>query len=251
MKKKHLLFVLVITLFLTSCSKNENNPLPLPTYQAGVVLTLDDNYINEWKMAHNILKNYSWKATFCVCKINQMSPEEINKLIELQNYGHEIAGHGLNHLSATSFGIEDYFNTEITPMMTFMNNYALSVESFAYPYGARNTAADSKLFTAFKVLRGTTYGSSTPSQQNCYYKNSNLVYGLGIDNSYAHFSVSYFIQLLEYAKANNKILILYAHKPVTTSTADYQTEMNTLIQICDYVQHNNMKFYTLSQLYNL
>ena len=255
MKKKYWFLILTITLFVSSCSKDENRILPISTHQAGVVITFDDDYVNEWVMAHNILKDYSWKATFCVSKVNQLSSEKINKLIELQNYGHEIAGHGLNHLNAistsNSIGIDNYFNQEVTPMLTFMNNNNLFATSFAYPYGARNTATDSKLFATFKVLRGTTYGSSTPSQQNCYYNNSNLVLGLGIDNSYSHFSIPYFIQLLEYAKANNKILILYAHRPVTTSTASYQTEMNTLIQICDYVKYNNMKFYKLSELYNL
>ena len=255
MKKHYLLLILAITLFASSCSEDENHTLPIPTYPAGVVITFDDDYVNEWEMAHTVLKDYSWRATFCVSKVNQLSSEKINKLIELQDYGHEIAGHGLNHLNAIStsnpIGIDTYFNQEIAPMMTFMNNNTLFVNSFVYPYGARNTATDSKLFTTFKVLCGTTYGSTTPSQQNCYYNNSNLVFGLGIDNSYSHFSVPYFIQLLEYAKANNKILIFYAHKPVTTLTANYQTEMNTLIQICDFVKHNNMKFYKLSELYNL
>ena len=250
MKNKFLLFLIAFTV-LTSCSNDENTTLPSSTHQAGVVITLDDDYVTDWQMAHTILKDYSWRATFCVSKINQLSPEKINTLVAFQNYGHEIAAHGLNHLNATSMASEDYFNQEITPMMTLMNSHNFSVTSFAYPFGARNTTTDSKLFTAYKVLRGTTYGATTPSQQRCYYNNSNLVYGLGIDNNYPHFSIPYFIQLLHYAKANNKILILYAHKPVITSTDDYQTEMNTLIQICQYVKNNNMKFYTLSELYNL
>ena len=255
MKKYCLVLIFIFALVIVSCSENEENTLPVPTYQAGVAITLDDNYINEWEMAHNILKNYSWKATFFVSKINQFDTEKINKLKELQNYGHEIAGHGLNHLNAVStinaIGFESYFNQEIESMMSYMDADNLIVNSFAYPYGARDNSIDNKLFPHFKMLRGTTYGSATPSQQNCFYKNSNLVYGLGIDNSYPHFSIPYFIQLLEYAKAKNKILIFYAHKPVTTSTADYQTEMNTLIQICEYVQQNNMRFYKLSELYDL
>lgn len=252
-KKNHWIAFFIIALLFTACSDNEDNSLP--TYQAGVVLTLDDDYVNEWKTAHTILQEYSWKATFCVSKVDELNPKKINILKELQDYGHEIAGHGLNHLNAVSMtnsiGFENYFNQEINPMMTCMNTNNLIVESFAYPFGARNNSIDDKLFHHFKVLRGTTYGSGIPSQQNCFYKNSNLVLGLGIDNSYSHFSVTYFIRLLECAKSKNKILVLYAHKPVTNATEDYQTEMNTLIQICDYVKLNHMKFYTLSELYNL
>lgn len=252
--KNYRVLLLFIVLFATSCSNDENTS-PLPGYQPGVAITLDDDYVDEWAMAHNILKDYSWKATFFVSKINQMDAGKINKLKELRDYGHEIAGHGLNHLNAVatvnSIGFESYFNQEIEPMMEYMDANGFNVNSFAYPYGARESSLDNKLFAHFKMLRATTYGSASPAQQDCYYKNSNLVYALGIDNSYPHFSIPYFIQLLEYAKAKNKILILYAHKPVTTSTADYQTEMNTLIQICQYVKQNNMKFYRLSELYNL
>lgn len=253
--KNYRVLLLFVVLFAASCSNEEENALPAPTYQPGVVITLDDDYVNEWKTAHDILKDYSWKATFFVCKINQLDAGKINTLKEFQDYGHEIAGHGLNHLNAVntinSIGFESYYNQEILPMMACMDTNNFNVNSFAYPYGARESSIDNKLFPHFKMLRGTTYGSAIPSQQNCYYKNSNLVYGLGIDNSYPHFSIPYFIQLLEYAKTKNKIVIFYAHKPVTTSTADYQTEINTLIHICQYVQQNNMKFYKLSELYDL
>ncbi len=252
MKKYY--YLLLIPIILISCSKNDEIN-SLPKYQAGVVLTLDDDYVYEWEMAQDILKNYSWKATFCVSKVNQFSPEKIVILKALENYGHEIAGHSLNHINAVeysnSYGVEAYFNNEISPMMSIMNANSFAIKSFAYPYGARNNSIDTKLFSTFNILRGTTYGALNPNIQNCYYNNSNLVYGLGIDSSYSHFSISYFIKLLEYAKLNHKILILYAHKPVLTANASYQTDMNTLIQICNYVNQNNMKFYKLSELYNL
>lgn len=244
---------LILVLFI-SCSKNDVDE-NLPTYKAGVVLTLDDDYVDEWTTANEILKDYSWKATFCVSKINLLSGEKISKIKDLENYGHEIAGHGLNHINAVQFsdlnGVEAYFNQEISPMMSIMSANSFHVKTFAYPYGSRNSATDTKLLTQFNVLRGTTYGAYSPENQHCFYNNSNVVYGLGIDSSYSHFSISYFIQLLEYAKVKHKILILYAHKPVQTANASYQTEMNTLIQICNFVKQNNMKFYKLSELYNL
>jgi hypothetical protein len=50
---------------------------------------------------------------------------------------------------------------------------------------------------------------------------------------------------------NNKIVIFYAHKPVPTFQNNYETEYQTLIEICNYVKSNNMKFYKMSELYNL
>ena len=69
-------------------------------------------------------------------------------------------------------------------------------------------------------------------------------------DSRARISSSYFLSLLEYAKNNNKIVIFYAHKPVTTFQNDYETEYQTLIEICNYAKSNHMKFYKISELYS-
>ena len=249
-------FLLILSIVLFSCSENDDNLNQQSNLQAGVVITFDDDYIDEWFDANNVLQEYNWKATFFITRFNQFSDAKIQKLKILNNYGHEIGGHGLNHLNAASFistnGTIDYLNQEIHPMITLINNVDFSVTSFAYPFGARNVATDNLLLNEFQIIRGTTYGSSNPAIQKCFYNNDRLVFGLGIDNNYSHFSISYFISLLEYAKNNNKVVIFYAHKPVISSQANYETEYQTLIEICRYVHNNNnMKFYKMSELYNL
>ena len=251
--KKYFLLVLSIVLF--SCSENDDIPNQQSNLQSGVVISFDDDYVDEWFEVNNVLEPYDWKATFFVTKFNQLSTAKIQKLKDLKIDGHEIGGHGLNHLNAPNFisanGTAEYLNQEIIPMETLMNNNDLSTTSFAYPYGARNTTTDNLLLNRFEIVRGTTYGNANPASQNCYYNNNNLVFGLGIDKNYSHFSISYFLSLLEYAKNNNKIVIFYAHKPVPTFQNNYETEYQTLIQICNYVKNNNMKFYKISELFNL
>lgn len=239
-----------------SCSKEDDVVLDdTNSLKSGVVLTFDDDYVEDWKIADTKLKEYSWKATFCVCRIGLMNQDRIQTLQQFQNYGHEIAGHGANHVNSLDYirdnGFEKFCEDEINPMMLKMNENGLNVTSFAYPFGVRNTETDEKLFKLFKVLRGTTYDTSIPQKQNCYFNNSNLVFGLGIDNHYSHFSMSYIFQLLDYANSHHKILILYSHKPVDVVTSSYQTEIKNLISICKYVQQNNMRFYTLSELEKL
>ena len=240
---------------LFSCSENDDIPNQQSNLQSGVVISFDDDYVDEWFEVNNVLEPYDWKATFFVTKFNQLSTAKIQKLKDLKIDGHEIGGHGLNHLNAPNFisanGTAEYLNQEIIPMETLMNNNDLSTTSFAYPYGARNTTTDNLLLNRFEIVRGTTYGNANPASQNCYYNNNNLVFGLGIDKNYSHFSISYFLSLLEYAKNNNKIVIFYAHKPVPTFQNNYETEYQTLIQICNYVKNNNMKFYKISELHNL
>ena len=257
---KFLKYLIVFTFFiLFSCAPNDDEALPgIPDpagFSPGVVLTLDDDYVENWASAQDILKVYNWKATFFITKCNQLSTDELTKLQEFNTYGHEIAAHGLNHFNAPQFfaadGAEAYIATEIQPMMKIMDDNGLHTTSFAYPFGARNAVTDATLLNNFRILRGTTYGSQSPEYQNCYYTGSKVVFGLGIDSSYPHFNIPYFLSILKYAKEHNKIVVFYAHKPVETSTADYQTEYKTLVEICKYVKANNMKFYKMSELCDL
>lgn len=245
-------FILLLSFLLFSCSKSDEMTKSSSGFQSGVVLTFDDDYADDWIAVDAVLRPYDWKATFFVTRFNQLSPSKIKELQELKSYGHEIGGHGLNHLKATTFiganGAEAYLHAEINPMMSAMAAENLSTTSFAYPFGARNLTTDAVLLSKFKIIRGTTYGAVSPALQDCFYNNSSLVLGLGLDKSYPQFSNSYFISLLNYAKNNNKIVVFYAHKPVVTSHNDYETEYETLLQICKFVKQNHMKFYTFSEL---
>lgn len=252
--RKYLFLLLILVLF--SCSSDDSIPEETPIkLEAGVVITFDDDYVNEWFEVNSILEPYHWKATFFVTKFNQLSQEKIQKLKDLKAYGHEIGGHGLNHLNATAFiaenGTGQYLSQEIYPMVSLMSDTNLEPTSFAYPYGARNASTDALLLNQFKILRGTCYGNQDPSTQNCFYNKNRLVLGLGLDKNYAHFSIPYFLSILEYAKQNNKIVVFYAHKPVLHFQNNYETEYETLIEICKFVQNNNMKFYKIAELNNL
>lgn len=255
MNLKRYLFLL-LSVIVISCSTDDFVPTEIPLkLEAGVVITFDDDYVNEWHEVNSILEPYDWKATFFVIKFNHLSQEKIQKLKDLKNLGHEIGGHGLNHLNATDFiaenGPNQYLTKEINPMISLMSESNLQPTSFAYPYGARNASTDVLLLNQFKILRGTCYGNQNPAAQNCFYNKNRLVLGLGIDKNYAHFSIPYFLSILEYAKQNNKIVVFYAHKPVLRFQNNYETEYETLIEICKFVQNNNMKFYKISELKNL
>jgi peptidoglycan/xylan/chitin deacetylase (PgdA/CDA1 family) len=135
-------FLLVISLILFSCSESDDVLTQQPNLQSGVVITFDDDFVDEWFAVNTILEPYDWKATFFVTRFNQLSASKIQKLKDLKNFGHEIGGHGLNHLNAPNFisanGTAEYLNQEIIPMQNLMNTNDLTTTSFAYPYGARN-----------------------------------------------------------------------------------------------------------------
>ena len=228
--------------------------------KSGVVLSFDDRSVNEWfELNKLIASEYNWKATFFVNRFSSLSSDKIEKLRSLQSYGHEIAGHGLNHLDAVKYiqenGSKDYIDKEITPMLQLMRSNRLWVVNFAYPFGSRNASTDSLLLKYFHIVRGTTYSSKVTDVKDlkCYYSfdQNRVVYGLGIDEIYNN-PVSYIQSVLRYAKENNKIVILYAHTPVSVATAgQYQTSYSTVQEICKYVKENGMRFYNMRDLYRL
>lgn len=244
--------ILLVFLFYAEMNYNQSktrNIIP----QAGVVLSFDDDYVAEWQMADDYLKNYHWKATFFISKINKIKYPQLIQLLKFQQNGHEIAGHGWLHTKAPLYlknhSITSYMNLEILPMQNFFRQNNLKLHSFSYPYGERNEILDKNLYQKFKILRGTTYASFEPERQNCYNDYaSRLVLGWGIDDFYPQFSITYLEKLLAFAKKNNKILILYAHKPVKAVKGKYEVDLKTLVYICQYVQKNNMKFYTFKDL---
>jgi peptidoglycan/xylan/chitin deacetylase (PgdA/CDA1 family) len=253
MKNSILKIVLLCTLFLFSCEKPavEIKPQIIP----GVILSFDDAYVNEWFDTNKELKQYGWKGTFCVCKINRLRHYQIKKLLELQKEGHEIAGHGLNHINAADFlrvhTINEYLRQEIYPMQELMHFYGLKVTSFAYPYGGRIPKIDAALLDKFKIVRGRAFCEEVAVKQGCYFNKSRLVYSFSIDDTHNHFNIPHLLRLLDYAKKNHKILILNSHKTVKNVTADYQTREATLELICQYIKRNHMRFYTLSDLEKL
>lgn len=237
-----------------SCVDKVKNREP-KSYKAGVVISFDDAYVDEWFAADKVLKKYNWKATFCVCRIDSIGEPQIKKLLELQKKGHEIAGHGYHHYIAVKlvdkYGMKQYIKQEINPMIVSMKQKGFNVSSFAYPYGERSEALDKALSLKFEVIRGRDFCYEIPEKEGSYFRNSKFMYAFDIDNNHIHFSIPYVLELLDYAKKNNKILILSSHKPVKDLTANYQTKIKTLEFICKYMKLNDMKFYRLSDLNNL
>lgn len=235
----------------------------------GVVLTFDDYYADDWYAANQELSKYDWKATFFVAEFHNYSEDEIEKLKSLQSQGHEIGFHGKNHTNALEFtssnSIRDYLETEILPSLNTMEQEGFTISSFAYPFGAKirpnffekikrlmfadfTDGMDNLLLEHFDIIRGTTYSRESPPQQRSYANGSQLIFGLGIDESYNN-DTDYLLQLMQYARENNKIVIFYGHKILPeTDSLRYATNYETLEKICQYATEHEMHFLTIREL---
>lgn len=252
----HLKCVVIIVIVALSCKGNKSLEEP-KKYEAGVVLTFDDKYLEEWSWADSILSKYNWKASFCLSNPFLLTGDEHCMLQDLAINGHEISAHSVNHFDAVKYieerGEEEYLETEVIPVINFLNESLQdSVISFAYPFGSRNKKVDFLLHgTYFKILRGTLYGQRRPQKQGNFYQGEPLVFGLGIDNNYAHFDMKHYLGLLEYARDNDQIVIFYGHKIVDEVKNEYETDISTLIEMSEFVVNNGMKFYSLADLVDL
>ena len=224
----------------------------------GVAITFDDNFIDEWYDIHNILKEYNWRATFFVSNFHQLDSSKIEKLNILKEYGHEIGGHGLNHVNAKKYvlenGITSYLENEIYPMKQIMAENGFHVTSFAYPFGAKNNKIDVALLNEFKMIRGTTAESwklfikrriEKLTCRSCF---PNLLYGIGIDYS-PEIDMPYIKSLMKKAKDKNKVAVFFAHETVEKVDNDYQITYQRLIEICEYINENKMKFLLITDLH--
>jgi peptidoglycan/xylan/chitin deacetylase (PgdA/CDA1 family) len=251
-KLKDYLIVITILLNIANAAVAENNEIQ---YQAGVAISFDDLFVNEWYGANEVFREYTWKATFYISRFYRLSEEEIEKLHELKKEGHEIAAHGFHHIRATDYiaenGVQAWLDYEINPMMEMMHANNFFPTTFAYPYGNRNSAIDTLLLEQFKILRGTTRATPDLDSLRAFFSNSNVVYGLGIDSQRPDFNLDYVLSALQFAKDNNKILVIFGHKTVPEHQDRNETDYKTLVDICEFVVQNNMRFYTMDELSDL
>lgn len=219
-----------------------------------IALSFDDDFVDRWFEAHNMLKQYNWRATFFVCKFRMLSGEEIEKLKILEAYGHEIASHTTKHLYAAEYvrehGMDAYLKYEIDESLDLMAKAGFSPTSFAYPYGSRSPGLTEELLKKFKVVRSTDNKHVEPALLKCVNNDSNHIFGMGIDNNYGA-SMEYIKSILDYARQEDKTAVLYAHKPVETIGVGgfIQTEYKRLIELCEYVNSINLEFATITECY--
>jgi hypothetical protein len=122
----------------------------------------------------------------------------------------------------------------------------LNPVDFANPFGSNDPAANQALLGYFGHVRDT----HSDWEDHIYYtysSNTSFISGKGIDTSYGD-SDDTINASISKARTEDKILILYGHRPVESSTGDYQMSYDRLEKILQYVSDNNMKTYTIAEL---
>ncbi|CAN5883905.1 polysaccharide deacetylase family protein [soil metagenome] len=220
--------------------------------QAGIVLTFDDDRLDNWVKNLPLLDSMGVKATFYISNYCSFSTVQKNQLALLQSHGHEIAYHTLHHynmeeyVSKSYLRYEEYVNKEIEAGLKLMNHDGFYPTTFAYPYGAHSKAFDLLLKKYFKSVRALN-GTENFSKSLVTSENNDVLYGLDIDKSGKRSDVE-IIDLLKAAKNNHCCAILVAHDIDTNKKLSITRDR--LLKIISFVQQNGLRYYTASEVSN-
>lgn len=242
---KKLLFVMIGCVVLLSCNKTEK--------QGAVVYSFDDQYIDEWYKQRDLFNQYNIKATFFINRPQNLTPDQVSKLKELQADGHEIGCHGLNHRNVVDFkdSLDVLINAEIKPAKKILSDYGFETISFAHPFGKSLPEIDTLLLSQFHYLRKATYNIKDTTID--YYDeifatkdNYQITNSMGIDTNYK-ISLQNFETGLLRAKEKNEVLILHAHR-IDSSLTNYSVSPEYLEETFKLCRKQNIQSLRISDL---
>jgi peptidoglycan-N-acetylglucosamine deacetylase len=217
--------------------------------QAGICISFDDAYVDEWFELREAFQKYDANVTFFVTKFDTLTPEQIQKLKVLQADGHEIGFHGAHHVLSEYYikdhSLQDYVQFEIVDGIASMNEHGFYPTSFAYPYGAKYWGTDRELLKYFYVVR-----SSLPTNKkhlieigDAFYSfgGERIVYSASFDKE-SGLNENEIEQAMIKAGKENTVLMLYAHSPQLTF------DVNVLEKILSLATTHQLKYFRVSDL---
>jgi peptidoglycan/xylan/chitin deacetylase (PgdA/CDA1 family) len=114
---------------------------------SGLLLSLDDNYEENWEARFDLFETYGARLTFFVC--GGPSPFCLKALEK----GHDIGCHTLNHLNLLKVPQRVFFEETLTPAALF-KEAGIPLSSFAYPFGFSEPWMRDSLADSFGIQRG-------------------------------------------------------------------------------------------------
>jgi peptidoglycan/xylan/chitin deacetylase (PgdA/CDA1 family) len=235
--------------------------------EAGIAISFDDHFINDWYALRPLFQRYNARVTFFLTCPDTLTHDEISKIKQLQEDGHEIGFHGTVHGNATvmiaSLGPQKYLETELEPGLRHLAEIGIKPTSYAHPGGNHTDRADSILLAnGFKILRDVAQAERklfgipvyhfAPRIMNWIYYSfdkKQIVDALMIDEG-TNISEKEIRDGLKNAKETKTAIMLFGHQPLykKPENGEYGFSVTFLETILKEAQAQNLKFYTMSEL---
>ncbi|CAG5008812.1 hypothetical protein DYBT9275_04362 [Dyadobacter sp. CECT 9275] len=248
-----------------SCVESSEHP-----GDAGIAISFDDHFLDEWYALRPLFKKYNARVTFFITCKDTLTAGEIAMLRAFQNDGHEIGFHGTVHAKSTELiqagGPAGYAETELFPGLKNMSLAGFHPTSYAHPGGNHNDQVDSVLFAnGFRILRdvaasrrslrGIPIYTMAPRIMNwIYYKfdKKRSVDALVIDSD-SGLTEDEIKDAIQKAKSTGTALMLFGHEPLYAPpvNGEYGFDVTFLEVILKEANRQNLRFYQMSELVSL
>jgi peptidoglycan/xylan/chitin deacetylase (PgdA/CDA1 family) len=252
----------MLIIFMSACSNNAEN-----TEKAGIAISFDDHFINDWYELRPLFQKYGAKVTFFVTCGDTLTTDEIAKLKQLEKDGHEIGFHGTVHGKSTELiaavGPAKYAETELTPGLHYMKLAGFAPQSYAHPGGNHNDQVDSVLLaTGFKILRDVAISRRKMFGVQLYalaprlmdwifypFDQEKIVDALLIDTD-AELTAEEMKEAITKAKKTGTALMLFGHQPLYSQPKNgaYGFDVAFLEKILKEAHEQKLQFYKMSEL---
>ena len=242
----------------------------------GIVFSFDDSFRVEGWYEHirKLFGYYDIRATFNVNafhhfqKQREHTQDEIDKLIALQSYGHEIAHHTFRHHNAVkytdNFGTKKWIEDEINPLFLWLEKQKHSKTnegfkkpvSFAFPYFSASEKLVNVLVPSFfKVVRGGKNKLLTP------FNETGFIPSIDIDRNVISNS-QYIKKIIKHLKQTGKNMIFTCHSVIEDNiklnesgmeeeeitAMKYRISPKQLEILIKEAKKNDLEFYTTAEV---
>lgn len=212
-----------------------------PLTNGVVTLGFDDGLETAYQYAWPLMQQRGMIGTFYVISgdVGKTGCLSKSELSNLQAGGNEIASHSVTHTDFTTLSTSQ-IQQECLQSKTTLQGFGLTVNNFAYPFGAGNSTTDNIVKNYYHSAR---YGWNIMTLP---YNNFNVYGWTNYDND-ASTKFAALKQVIDNVYSQKGWTILYFHSVEPTNDYNTVTSTQTFTQILDYIQSKNIQVLTVEQ----
>ena len=244
-------FLCVIASAMAGCLSVEN----VKKTKGTLCLTFDDRSFENWVNAIPLFAEYDAHVTFFV--YGEFDGQAVDAVKKLQNAGHTIGLHALNHAKAVEYiaskGAESFIQNEIMPQLRSCRQNGIMIRAFAYPFSQRNAETDAVLFRHFDFLR-TNCTAVMPSGTeladadgffNHKIERKHLFYGFPASGK---FDIEAVKKAMDRAAEENAVIVFYAHNIMEYIPQSHHIALSQLEDLLKYASSLGMAVKGMNEL---
>jgi len=218
-----------------------------------ITVTFDDGWESIYSAGFPVLQEYNVRTTQYVLSGTFDHPDYMSlaQVKSMQDSGHDIASHTVDHPNLTSLDDED-LAFQITKSKEELEKHFGSIEDFASPLSAFDNRTMASISATYRSHRNT-YSDTTDGQVNDI--------DVNIKTNFDRFNIySYSItkdttlddirMLIEYAKTTNGWVVLNYHQ-IDDSDLRYAITSDVLAEHMEYLRSTGMKLPTMREVLDI